>query len=306
MFKKDSVQENAYQPKSKVLFKKQEGNFRKEFIGDRASETKHTLGKFQEIKNRIFTKWNIVIFATVILVLILTNLGLTLEHFNISEVTFKSANDQNNTILFANKSKIDIEGKKLIGKNYFLVNVSQVLNTIRFSDPFIEKGYFEKKFPNTIEFVLFEREPFIIYQLNSQTCLLLDKNAYVVEIKELKDVENKSCEDLKNKYSLSVIVIENFNDGYKLGEQTNKYYLEKIKQAFPVLEFYKIENPSYLIKENGTFEVIDENSRVFTFSLDETLDEQLIKFKISYEQILEKKMDFKSLDLRYERPVVEN
>jgi hypothetical protein len=254
---------------------------------------------WSKIKERFSNKYLLGFIGTVV-VLIIVYISLNLSYFTISNVKVVSAGETS-VFLYADEKQIKKSANMLIGQNYFKVNVEEVLTKIVASDTFISHGFFEKEFPNTIVIRLYEREPMFLYQVNNTYCALVDKNTYVL----IAENDLEKCVTYSAKYPVPKVSILDSKVEYKVGTNSNTFVTDNLLKMFDTFKYFNFSVSSVKIA-NNVCEVITSEGKQFLFSLDSDFEEQLIRFRIAMGEIIEKKMEYTVLDVRYERPVIKN
>ena len=181
------------------------------------------------------------------------------------------------------------------GKNIFLVDPSDIENEIKNSNGYISEVYAKKILPNKIE-ISFEEYEVRYTGYSSNVCHFFSKEG--IRLEEIC----KECESECMEYSTSLQSI------YVSSESV----LESGKLLIYREEFDKISRLlskfGYDIKDinivKGMATIMDREGHNFIFDISNDLDVQLSRMYLVGEKINEQEINFKSLDLRFERPVM--
>ncbi len=200
-----------------------------------------------------------------------------------------------NELSYVNQGKILADFEVLENENFFLTDLASLRTQVIKEHAFIENIYTEKVFPNKVVVHVREKEPEFVVN-NEQGCFLIDKVGFVL----LED----GCSDLKTNYSAKEIFGDDLNNiDFVVNTQSNFYNAEKIFEVINVLNHY-----GYTVKEVNIenqvlkFELYDDRSFIFSFASD--LQKQLKRFIVVKKKIDYDNMDFESIDMRFQRPVL--
>lgn len=217
--------------------------------------------------------------------------------------------------------------ERVVGQNLFSVDVKDTQMRVRGSDPFVEAAYIEKNFPSRITINIAERKPFLLVD-STVNCYLIDAEGFVLirefeEGEEEESADNQSdgeadaqednhevvqqesmdCDDIKSTYPVVVVDSNEIKADFPLGEQSTFYEVSKIELFTKVLKDYGYTVSSIEIVDGiYLLHVGDDKIIVFSDSQDEEI--QLKRFILVANKIDEEGLDFRTLDLRYKRPVL--
>jgi hypothetical protein len=252
-----------------------------------------------KIRN-FFSKKIVRLVSTLIIIAVILYITLVSDVFIIKSVEITNSTGSS-TFSFANSNNIKKSANLLIGQNYFTTNITQTVNEIISKDTFLVKGYSEKVLPNKIKINFYERTPYILYLVNDTYCVLIDDKSFVI----LNEKDLEKCKTYPKKYSVKLVQIQNSKNEYKAGLNSNSYITENLKDLLPALKEFGIEITSIIIKDNSV-EITSSDGKTYYFSFENGFENQLLRFKITMNEIIYKKIDYKKIDLRYDRPVTQN
>lgn len=200
-----------------------------------------------------------------------------------------------NELNYIKSKDIISEFEILYGENFFLTDISSLRGEVIKKHPFIERVYTEKIFPNKILINIREKEPAFVVN-KEKGCFLLDRYGFVLL--------EEDCNFLKSNYSVKEVFGKDLNNiEFIVNAQSSFYNAKYLYDIISVLEYYgyrvkSIESQNHM----ATFELHDNRFLVFSF-LDD-IDIQLKRLIIINKKIQVEEMLFKSIDLRYQRPVL--
>lgn len=204
-------------------------------------------------------------------------------------------NLQYNTDDLKNVTYFDLDSSlsQFIGENIFLIKPNELTNEIYSHIGFVKKASVKKILPNTLRISIEEHIPLYIGYSSNRCLLFSDTGDLIEEI--CKDCENDcTSESSERVYINSNSVIE--SNGKLI-------FFEEIFKVNKLLsEFnYKISSLSI---EDGIAVFKDTMNHTFTFDLSNQLDTQLARMYLIGTKIDGDMMQFTTLDLRFERPVM--
>lgn len=194
-------------------------------------------------------------------------------------------------------SKEDVSNslKQYLGKNIFLIKPFDIKESVLQSSGYVKSVYVKKNIPNTIFLTLQEYDVgYIAYYGN--ICSFFSTEGIYLE---------KKCEQCEQECR-----------GYVLNEDTVYIYsdtvLESGKRLIFIQEFDIISKvlrefgyiPSNINMNLGITTFTDIQGHTFVFDLADDLNTQLGRLYLVGEKINVDQISFKSVDLRFERPVM--
>lgn len=271
-----------------------------------------SMGCLQNLTKRLW--WVLLVVLGIILIYFL----LTHERFGIHTIIFQEIDG--GELKYSDRQRLNIQANKiLIGQNYFLVNTTEMVIKIE-ENPFIKYVVVDKQFPDTIKFKIKEYTPYITFYNNKSECITVNKEAYVLDLQSFEEVteenldgetnsnENKptsnvQCLQVSKHYKTIFVELSNNKQPFKLGEQSNQYLVTGTEKIVSVLgeEGYDIKKMS--VRKNYC-EVTTLQTKIFIFTIEKGLEEQLQRFRIIHKNLGADMKDFNLLDLRYTRPVM--
>lgn len=180
------------------------------------------------------------------------------------------------------------------------VNITEIQSEILKFSPFVKEVYVEKSFPNKIEVRVVERVPEILL-LTERECAALDPENIVVELIQITEVDE--CTQLGTKYKLVTFVSTEIKADFEVGKELTSYESEKM-----ILTKRVVQSKGYVISKielkEGLYTISLEGEKQIIMSSLQEVEIQLKKFILVVQQIEIDSIQFKTLDLRYERPVI--
>jgi len=239
-------------------------------------------------------RFSLVVFLKKISFLIIISgifvISLLLGLWNIK--SFEYSNSQ-----FVNVTREQLDSYLVIfkGRNIFQISPSEIEEEIEKSNGYISSVYAKKILPNKI---LISFEEYMPYYLgySSSKCNLFSKEG--IKLEDICEECEKECLEYSN--SLKVIYI--LSDSVL--ESSNMLIFQKEFEmiSLVLLEFgYSVKDINIV---NGVTTVRDSNAHTFTFDLTYDLNTQLSRMYLVGKKINTDEIEFRSIDLRFERPVM--
>lgn len=176
-----------------------------------------------------------------------------------------------------------------LGQGYFSLNLKDLENDIKTYDKYVRKVTAEKIFPNKIKISIEEYEP-LYYLEYKEVCYIISEDGYILE-------ENLEYEDC----SLEKGILLESNDAI-LAEGKLIFDLELYKAVKILKEFgWEISKVEF---QKNVITIFDKDKSV-TIEVNQEYEDQLSKLYLVLEKANMDGIEYKSLDLRYQRPVME-
>ncbi|PKN02758.1 hypothetical protein CVU76_01855 [Candidatus Dojkabacteria bacterium HGW-Dojkabacteria-1] len=249
--------------------------------------------KTQALVNRIsrfspvvFLRRYILLIAFLLFFLISNIVGL----WNVRNIEFGIKEDSN-----VNISTLGEYVEEIKGKNIFLVTPSEVEEKLNEYNGFVKSINVEKRIPSTLYIQIEEYEPKFLGYASQRCKLFSEEGVRIVEI--CKECEEE-CVQYTDIYP-SIYISSNSS----LENSRKLIYTEEIVKGLEILKVFGYEIISIdILNGIARFEGIDNH--IFIFDISENLEIQLNRMYIVGKKINDENMNFRSLDLRFERPVM--
>jgi cell division septal protein FtsQ len=200
-----------------------------------------------------------------------------------------------NNLSYTNKEAVLADFDVLKNRNFFLTDISELREKVIKKYPFVENVFTEKIFPSSVNVEVTEKEPFVLVT-NDDGFYMLDREGFVL-------VEGE-YEYLRLNYeSIDIVGSDLNNIEFHENSPSNFYNVVKIHDVVNVLNHYNY-GVKKLNVENQRLDVELQSDSVFVFSLLDDIDVQLKRLIVVLQKIRSENMDFETIDLRYERPVL--
>lgn len=267
------------------------------------------IDKKEELTREVFFKRLarvlVIGISLVILYLLLFKSPLTqIDTVSIKAVSADSQlTDQEAVLLQENVLKV------VSGKNLFLTKIEEVEEVAYKSSPYVQKVTVHKSFPQTLTIKASRRHGVMLVATNSG-CVLLDRFGFTLEY-EKKELEEdasiekiqKSCAEFLSRFSLPVLYVKALKAEFKPGNESTFYDASKFIQLIDILNASNYQ-PLQISWDKDTYLVTTSDKHQLIFSALQDFELQLKRFIVVADQIASNEMEFVSLDLRYERPVL--
>jgi hypothetical protein len=219
----------------------------------------------------------IIIALVILLVYILTILGV----FKIKKIETKE-----DLQYVQNLSKVT---NKYLGVGYFILDLDEMEKDITDSFKYVKDVTAQKIFPNKILLEIEEYQPSLYFEYKD-VCYILSEKGIILEQNE----EYEECI---------------LDDGIKLNSQQNILAEEKLIfgtelwEVLKLLEEFDWETTEVKF-DKDILEVMD-GTRIITIEIDDEYETQLSRLYLVLEKANIEGIEYRSLDLRFERPVME-
>ncbi|MDD4381851.1 MAG: hypothetical protein PHE21_00705 [Candidatus Dojkabacteria bacterium] len=257
----------------------------------------HIKEKISRFKPIIFLKKYLLLFIFVLFVILSTIFGL----WNIKgyEVTNLSGEDIEDNL---NKSISSYIENNVIGKNYFLLKLNSIEDSMISEISYLEDVDITKILPNKIELLIKVYDPELVAILREDKCYLLSEEGAVLE--HLCEEETVGCcTDYAQNNEFYILTAGLFDISSLENGKEKLLYMDNISKVIKV-----VKTLDYGIsKISVTEELIDvtiSGNRLLRFSFNQEIDLQLSRLLVVAGKIQSDDISFKSLDLRFERPVM--
>jgi len=243
--------------------------------------------------NRI-KRFSFVVFlkkiSFVLIILGIFTLSLFFGVWNIKH--FDYANSK-----FVNVSKEQMDSYLEIfkGKNIFLVSPSEIEKEVNKNNGYISSANAKKVLPNKILIYFEEYMPYYL-GYSSGKCHLFSQEG--IKLEEICEECEKECLE----YSVSQQLIHILSNSVLESGNMLIFQQEFETISLVLSEFgYTVMDIKIL---NGITSITDSNDHLFIFDITYDLDTQLSRLYLVGKKINADEIEFRSLDLRFERPVM--
>lgn len=194
--------------------------------------------------------------------------------------------------------KIDIDGVSELNGAYSLkdtnilfLDTNSTVQMLLKRNPLSKKIDIYKKYPNTLSIVVQQSSPFVSIKMNDGY-MILSREATIMNFS-------------KTNSQLPIITYyQQFKEGeFNLGDrlsfkdiESSIYFLDKMNSLGFVIETVDINSLNVIVLKNG------EKTYIFSSDKDKELQYQTVKTILEY--FKKENKDYKSIDLRFDKPVI--
>ena len=261
--------------------------------------TNHLKDKILRFKLVAFLRKNLPFFIIILIFLITILAGV----WNIKRYTITDLNGldipQNVSILIDKYME-----EKLIGKNYFSFSTTSIDKEMLSSLSYIKLVNIEKVVPNKLEVFVELYTPSSTALIRGSECYLLSEDGVVLDTICKEDTVN-CCKNYASKNFIYNFTSSEVDKSNAENGKQKLLIMESIYKVVKVLSTYKYEIKSVSL-ENKILEITLKTDQTFKFSMSEDLDIQLERFIAVANRVKSDNLEFKSIDFRFERPVLKN
>lgn len=194
--------------------------------------------------------------------------------------------------------------------NYFLLSPKNVEKKIKELTTYTKNIYVSKLFPDAIKVEIVERRPKLIVS-QAESCVVLDSEAYVLELVETELTDGATIgsglcptyTELDSADQPLLLVSDEINTEFTVGESSSFYVLDNLITTEEILnsEGYIVEK---VLFTDNLYSFYLEGGKIIIMSDHEDFENQHKRLIIILREIASKKIDFETLDVSYERPVI--
>lgn len=245
----------------------------------------------------VFLKKNIVVVSLLLLFLISILVGIwNIRKYEIYDITGDSISSQVNQ---------DIDKyleENITGKNFFTIYSKNIAKGMENNLVYVENARVEKKLPNKLIVFLRLYQPSLVAKTKNSDCYLLSSEGIVLE--KLCDGEGLECctSYAKEKsfpfLTTSDVDIVNYQESKK-----KLLVMDSIQKLLGLVRKF-----GYMVEDitlsNNIVKIKEKEGRVTVFSVAEDLDIQLQRYYVVMGKIRQDEINWGSIDLRFERPVM--
>jgi hypothetical protein len=194
--------------------------------------------------------------------------------------------------------------ENIVGSNYFTFSPTQYQEDMYIKIEYLKSVKIEKIVPNKITIFISQYSPMYVTVLKSDSCTILSSEGIVLE--EICIEEGTECCLSYSKdnelplFSSSEVDISLFDD-----DKDRLLIMEDVSKVFQIIESFKFDIVEISLKSD-ILEFVDSENKKFVFNMAESIDTQIKRYIVVMGKIKSDNMEFQTLDLRFERPVMKN
>jgi len=172
------------------------------------------------------------------------------------------------------------------------------------SVPYIKEVNIEKILPDKLEIFVKLYRPASTALIRETECYLLSNEGIVLDTICKEDVVN-CCKAYANDHSLYLFTSAEVDSSYTANGKQELLIMENIYKVVKVINTYGYEIKSISLNDN-VLDITTKTDQIFKFSMSEDLNLQLERYIAVANRVKSDNLEFKSIDFRFERPVLKN
>ncbi len=246
----------------------------------------HQNRKYLRVKPVILIRKYIWIVIVVLIVVITSLLGV----YNIKDIVCLNQNAK-----YVREGVVRNLVKEYIDQNFFIVNPDDIKDKI-LENTYVKNVEVEKVFPNKLNVDIEEYIPFVILETEDAGCKIFSKEGEFLEYKEEIDCETLAAEE-------RAVYFTGGSD--KIVEENGKeyfYFADDLYDISKVLDKFNIDIVSASIDQSILN--ISTGSMNIVLDTNQELKTEYARLLIVLEELESMSMKPKSIDVRFERPVL--
>ncbi|MGI5897925.1 MAG: hypothetical protein ACOX6Q_02065 [Candidatus Dojkabacteria bacterium] len=256
---------------------------------------KERISRFKPI---VFLKKNLPLFILIFLFLLSYLLGL----WNVRKYEILSHDGTELDPKVVDKVEKYIE-ENVVGRNFFSIHIKNLEQDITRNISYADTIKIEKNVPNSLTLFLKQYSAELVGLTKGNKCYLLSSSGVVLEELCKESTEENCCIEYSTeskKYILKVLDMDIVVEG---GEKGRLLVMDDIKKIVKMVKLFEIEIQNITIEKN-VVTVLDADNRKMIFSVGENINTQLESFYLVMAKIKRDNINFDSVDVRFERPVM--
>jgi hypothetical protein len=264
--------------------------------------------RIMRTKVMVFIRKNIILFSTITIFILTLLFGVwDISRYEIVDV---EGGEIDRDIVLEVEEYFE---ENILSLNYFLFSPVEFQQKIYSHISRVERIRIEKIMPNKIVIFLKIYEPKYVVDLGSNECNILSSDGHLLEViskegvNEDEEGNKEIIEDLCVNYSIDnnlILFSTTDMELSKMDDGKRKLLLmEDIDRVVRVVEAFKYEVNSVILT-NDILEINEKEGKVFRFSTSDDIDTQLKRYITVIGKIKNDLLQFGSLDVRFERPVM--
>ncbi len=244
------------------------------------------INRFKRIPLIVFLKKSLPI----LIFLLLFTLSFVFSLWNVRGFEYNDSELNN-----VKKSELDSYVSKYLNQNIFLLKPKDLQKAILENNGYVKQVYIKKILPSKLEITVKEYTPSYLGYSSDRCLLFADGGEMIQEV--CKDCKE---ECLKSEVDNSLVYITSESS---LENAKRLIFFEEIDGIRKVLSVFEYQIDTIDIKD-GIAIIYDIDTHFFVFDISHELETQLARMYIIGQKIDNDMIKFKSLDLRFERPVM--
>lgn len=189
--------------------------------------------------------------------------------------------------------QLDSSLSNYIGRNIFATNPNDLIAEITTNIGYVKEASVKKILPNTLRIDIIEHTPLYI-GYSSNKCLLFSDTGELI---------NEICKDCQAECTVEVSDLVYINSNTVIESNGKLIFFEEIFKVNQLLLEFNYEISS-LNLQDGIALFRDTLGHSFTFDLSNQLEDQLARMYLIGSKINKDMIEYTTLDLRFERPVM--
>ena len=255
--------------------------------------------KILRFKLVVFVRRNIVLFTLLFLFLLTLLLGL----WNINKYEVFSIKGEGIQESVSSEIGKYFEAN-ILGTNYFLSSPTDFQKDMYLEIAYLSSIKIEKIVPNKLVMFVDVFNTEYVAKLKSNSCFLLSQQGVVLE-EICVDDNGECCINYAKESNLPLFLSNDVDISYFEDGKSKLLIMEDISKVFRIVDTFKFDIVE-MILANDILELHDTDEKIFRFSMRDDIDTQIRRYIVVMGKIRSDNMEFQTLDLRFERPVMSN
>jgi hypothetical protein len=192
--------------------------------------------------------------------------------------------------------------EEIFGNNYFVFSPMKTSEDMYLSIPKLKSVRIEKVVPDKVVVFVQTYEEKYVASLRDSSCEVLSAQGIVLD--SICEEEGQGCcEEYAKEKSLIIFSSLDVEASVFEDDKDRLLIMEEVKKVVTVMEAFKYQVQEITLA-NEILEIMDIDGRLFRFTISRDIDVQLRRLIVVLAKANSEYMEFSSLDLRFERPVM--
>ncbi len=257
--------------------------------------------RFSRFRPVVFLKKNLPFFIFIILISLSFVLGLwNIKRYEVFNQNGEDLDDKIENLIVENLHR------NITGKNFFSIYSKDIEKDLERGISYIKSARVMKIVPNKLEVFVDTYQPRSLILDNNGQCKLLSQTGVVLE-RVCEDSEDTAtcCVEYTSDTKYYIFKSDEAETAKLSGGKEQLLVMKVISNVVKVVESFGF-NIREIVLEEKVLHITDIDGKTHIFTLSDSIDTQLARYFVVMGKVKGEGMEFSSIDVRFERPVVKN
>lgn len=253
--------------------------------------------KISRYRPIVFIRKNIYVFSFISLFSLSLLFGFwNIKKYEIYDITGSTV-DEN--------VKQDIDkyfDENIQGQNYFMLSPTELREKMYLDISYVKSVRIEKVVPNKLIFFFEIYSPQYVAKIAEKNCYILSNEGIVLEQLCLEG-DDECCKQVSLEKKLPFVLSSDIDISFFEDQKDRLLIMEDINKIYTVISSFKYVITDITL-DDEVLELSDEQGKIFRFNINDDVQLQIKRYISVMKKIRSDGMEFNSLDMRFERPVM--